>query len=164
MTIRPADIDDLPEIERIYDAARRTMRKIGNHSQWIGGYPQRELLEADIANSELFLIESGDGAAHGVFMFSTRDDETYHHIDGAWLNDEPYGVIHRIASDGTVPGVMAQAIEFARGECPNTRIDTHEDNSIMRHLLEREGFEECGTIICQDGTSRIAYQSRGGSE
>lgn len=157
MTIRRATVEDLPAAERIYDVARQTMRDIGNHSQWAGGYPQRGLLEDDIENGELYLLEDG-GSPCGVFMFSTCDDETYRHIDGAWLNDGPYGVIHRIASDGTVSGVLAKAVAFAKNECDNIRIDTHDDNSIMRHLLAREGFTECGTIICQDGTPRIAYQ------
>ena len=28
----------------------------------------------------------------------------------------------------------------------------------MRHLLEKNGFKECGIIYVEDGTPRIAFQ------
>ena len=38
-----------------------------------------------------------------VFYYAFENDVTYTTIyDGNWLNDAPYGVVHRIASDGTV--------------------------------------------------------------
>ena len=40
----------------------------------------------------------------------------------------------------------------------NIRIDTHEDNRIMQHLLDKYGFAKCGCIYVEDGTPRIAYQ------
>ena len=43
-------------------------------------------------------------------------------------------------------------------KCDNLRIDTHKDNKIMINLIEKAGFERCGTIYVDDGTPRIAYQ------
>lgn len=37
------------------------------------------------------------------------------------------------------------------------RADTHRDNVIMQHILEKNGFIKCGTIVVEDGTPRIAY-------
>ena len=159
MTVRLATLDDYAEIARIYDTARQTMRASGNHAQWINGYPQREVIEHDIERNECYLIEGDDGVPHAVFMFSTAGDSTYDVIeDGAWLDDEPYGVIHRIGSDGVMSGVLPCALDFCTRTISNIRIDTHADNAIMRHVLEKAGFTECGTIYCHDGTPRIAYQ------
>lgn len=79
-------------------------------------------------------------------------------IKGSWLNDEPYGTIHRIASSNTKKGVLKEAIDFATSNKIDIRIDTHRNNTIMQHLLDKYGFIKCGTIYVEDGTARIAYQ------
>lgn len=161
VNIRQATIHDIEDIMRIYDTARRTMRASGNHSQWVDGYPKREMVEDDIARRVSYVMEGDDGVPHGVFMFSVEDDPTYALIeDGTWLDDEPYGVIHRIGSDGQLRGVLGQAVDYCTGVIGNIRIDTHADNAIMHHVLTKRGFERCGTIYCHDGSPRVAYQLR----
>ena len=158
-TVRHATIDDMPQLERIFEAGRQIMRANDNPTQWANGYPQRQLLEEDIARKCLYIIEGADGLPHGAFYFAVEDDPTYHVIeDGAWLNDEPYGVIHRIASDGLEHGIFRTALQFALQHTSNVRIDTHADNKPMQNALAREGFQSCGIIYCIDGTPRVAYQ------
>ena len=77
--------------------------------------------------------------------------------NGAWLNDEPYGAIHRIGSDGEAKGIFAAAINYCKGQIKNLRIDTHEKNQTMRYLLAKHGFKEVGTIYIEDGSPRIAF-------
>ena len=159
MYIRLATIDDIDEIMRIYDTARETMRASGNRSQWVNGYPKREMIEDDIARRVSYVIEGDDGTPHAVFMFSVGQDPTYTLIeDGNWLDDEPYGVVHRIGSDGVIPRVLAKTVDYCLGIVDNIRIDTHADNVIMHHVLAKNGFERCGTIFCHDGSPRVAYQ------
>ena len=91
------------------------------------------------------------------------DDPTYYRIDGAWKNEAPYGVIHRIASDGTEKGIFEAVMEFCKEKMAergirNLRIDTHEDNKTMQHLIEKYGFQRCGIIYLENGSPRIAYQ------
>lgn len=158
MLIRAATPADLDDVMAIYDSARQTMRESGNESQWINGYPSRELIEGDIERGECYVIEGDDGHPHGVFFFAIGNDPTYNIIeDGAWLNDEPYGVIHRIGGDGTLRGVLPAAVEFALQSIGNIRIDTHADNAIMHHVLQKNGFGRCGIIYCEDGSPRVAY-------
>lgn len=158
MSIRRATSADLPAIMRIYDIARQTMRDNGNFAQWVNGYPRRELVEDDIDRGESYVITGNDDKPHAVFMFAIGDDPTYRIIeDGNWLNDEPYGVIHRIGSDGQVKGVMGAATRFALECIADVRIDTHADNAPMQRALTNAGFQRCGTIYCEDGTPRIAY-------
>lgn len=38
------------------------------------------------------------------------------------------------------------------------RIDTHENNKVMQHLIKKNGFQECGIIYVEDGSPRIAYE------
>ena len=99
------------------------------------------------------------GGVYAVFAFIIGDDPTYQVIDGAWLDDAtPYGTLHRLGSDGTHTGVLAEAVAWAWARCPHLRADTHEDNHPMRRCLERAGFAYTGIIRVADGTPRRAYE------
>ena len=157
MYIRKAKLSDLDDILRVYDTARAFMRTTGNPTQWSGGYPARELLEDDINKGQLYVCQSGD-TVNAVFAMIGGIDPTYVVIEnGEWLNDKPYGVIHRIVSDGTQHGVLPFCVEYAKQFFDEIRIDTHNDNKVMQHLLEKNGFARCGIIHLANGDPRIAY-------
>lgn len=158
MAIRKAILQDLDAIMAVYDIARAFMRKNGNTSQWINGYPSRELLTGDIAAGTCY-VEEENGAIHGVFVCISGEDPTYGYIeDGAWLNDRPYAAIHRVGSDGTTPGFLGRCVAYCRTLCPELRMDTHADNHVMQRATEKQGFQRCGRIYVEDGSPRIAYQ------
>lgn len=159
MEIRRAAAAELNAIMALYARGRQFMRRSGNRNQWINGYPSRELVEADIqAGNSYVAVE--DGAVEAVFcFFHGRDVEpSYRQIDGAWLDDGPYGVIHRLASGGRVPGMVRFCSDWCLTQCASLRIDTHADNRPMRRALERCGFSYCGVVVIEDGTERVAYQ------
>ena len=158
--VRLAAEDDLPRILEIYDEARSFMRRNGNMKQWINGYPSRALLEKDIESHSLYVLYDGT-SVYGVYMFRAGHDRTYDSIRGKWLDDSPYGVIHRIASDGTHKGVLKEALAASSQVIKHLRIDTHSDNAVMQNALRREGFSECGIIVCEDGTDRTAFERLG---
>lgn len=139
MTIRLATTADLPAISAIYAFARTQMAKDNNPDQWGKSHPALELLEADIAAKHLYVIEEA-GNIGGVFAFILGEDPTYQQIEGSWLNDQPYGTIHRIAGNGKVKGVFNKALAFCEQLEPNIRIDTHQNNKRMQHLIEKNGF------------------------
>lgn len=159
MKIRKAKPDDLESILRVYEIAREYMRKTGNPDQWGTEHPKKEMLEDDIKKGELFVGENDEGSICFVFAFILGDDPTYSYIEnGNWISDDEYGTIHRIASDGTASGVVKTAVEYCRNIISNIRIDTHEKNKTMQHVVEKIGFVKCGIIYIDDGTPRIAYQ------
>ena len=92
------------------------------------------------------------------FALLPSPEPTYDVIDGAWLTDEPYGVIHRMASCPEVHGIFSTIIDYAASRYAHLRIDTHRDNRIMQHLIEKHGFTYCGIIWLEDGTERLAYE------
>ena len=158
MIIRKAENGDLNSILKVYETAREYMRQNGNPDQWGTDKPQKEMLEDDIAKGQLF-VGDDEGRICFVFAFILGDDPTYSYIEnGNWLSDKPYGTIHRIASDGTVSGVVKSAVDFGREFISNIRIDTHKNNKTMQHVVEKLGFSRCGIIYIEDGTPRIAYQ------
>lgn len=159
MHIRGATPSDLPRIMEAFTHAREYMAREGNATQWADGYPTRDVILADMARGESYVIEHPELGVVGTFCYAEGDDPTYTSIeDGAWLNDSSYGTIHRIASTGACRGILRAALGWAETRQANLRIDTHASNATMLHLLAREGFVRCGTIYCRDGSPRIALQ------
>ena len=155
--IQKANLSQLPRILEIYEQARAFMAQTGNPDQWGTAYPPEAMIRQDIENEKCYVNISGD-SIRAVFYFAVEEDPTYGYIEGAWLNDRPYGVIHRIAVGENGRGVAAECIRFAYECCGNVRIDTHEKNLPMQRCLEKNGFTRCGTIYLEDGDPRIAYQ------
>jgi len=156
--IVPARVEDLDAILYIYECAKQYMNASGNPKQWNGSYPERELLLQDIKKRQLYVYKKA-GEIHAVFVYIIGKDPTYGYIEaGQWLNEEPYGTIHRLASDGEVKGIFKRCVDFCLGKCENLRADTHHDNHTMQHLMEKYGFNRCGIIYLQSGAPRIAYQ------
>ena len=152
---RPEDID---AVMALYDKGRARMRETGNTEQWTNGYPHRYMIEEDVKLGRSYVYEE-DGVLHAVLALIWGEDPTYAEIDGAWISDKtPYGTIHRIAADGELPGLGSWCIRWCLDLCGSIRIDTHEDNVLMRRALEKLGFAHCGNIICDEGTPRCAYQ------
>lgn len=159
MIIRPTELKDLPLVMGIYEYARHFMRANGNATQWVNGYPSEELIRQEIKDNHSFVCIGEQGEILGTFCFILGDDPTYRQIyDGSWLNDEPYGVIHRMATSGQQKGVADACLAWCMEQSDNIRVDTHKDNLVMQHILEKHGFRRCGIIYVRDGTERIAYQ------
>lgn len=156
-----ATLDDLDRILEIFDIAKQYMRDSGNPNQWNGAYPDRETLEKDIDKQQLYVYKQS-GVIHAVFVLLLDKEPTYAYIEGAgWLNEEPYGTIHRIAGDGQVKGIFEKCMTFCKTKVQNIRIDTHHDNHTMQHLAEKYGFVKCGIIYLKNGSPRIAYHYQG---
>lgn len=154
--IRQAQKSDLNRILEIYAFARAFMGETGNPTQWGTAYPPRDMLEEDISLGNLYVVES-DGI-HGVFAYFAEPDPTYASIEaGAWLDDGPYGTIHRVAGDGS-GGIFSAVLSFAIARNPHVRIDTHADNKVMQHVLAKHGFKRTGIIYLENGDPRIAFE------
>lgn len=166
MRIRLATENDLPIVMDIYAQARAFMEEAGNPTQWAGGYPQEELLRDDIARCCLYACETDEANPQIVasFYFAIEPDETYQVINGTWLREGTYGVVHRIATVRGTRGVGSYCLEWAfeqaiqQGASAGIRIDTHKDNVPMRNMLAKRGYAECGVIHIADGSPRIAFQ------
>ena len=148
--IQKANMTQLPRILEIYEKARDFMARSGNPDQWGRAYPPEEMIRQDILDGKSYVNLDGD-RIRAVFYFAVEADPTYGYIEGTWCNDEPYGVIHRIAVDGSGKGVAAECFAFAAQRCDNIRIDTHEKNIPMQRCLAKNGFARCGIIYLEDG-------------
>lgn len=159
MLIRSAHTPDLPAIMTVLEAAKGIMRSDGNKGQWVNGYPSRDVVEADISSGYGFVVVDNERIA-GYFAYIPSPEPTYSYIEGGvWLDDTlPYHVVHRIGSVPEVHGVFRAIMDWCFERERNIRIDTHRDNHIMQHCIQRYGFTYCGIIYLADGAPRLAYQ------
>ena len=156
MYVRKAKTPDYGRIMEIYRIAQDYMINAGNPDQWGHFYPDPELVRNDIAEGVCFVICQEE--IHGVFALIEGPDPTYEYIEeGAWLNDDSYVVIHRIAGDGQAHGIFRCAADYCKNVSSNVRIDTHSNNTTMQRHIRKNGFVKCGIIYVEDGSPRIAY-------
>ncbi len=167
MTFRKAEKKDIDAVMVIVGDARARIGRLGI-DQWQYGYPSRDILIEDEKRERLYVgVENGEILS--IFTLITGGEPTYDKIyEGEWLtNDGKYAAIHRIAvaGDALGKGYGTAALEFAACEAMSEglyslRIDTHEGNTPMRRLLEKNGFRECGIIYLKDGQMRHAYEKK----
>lgn len=157
--VRKANFEDINDIISVINAAKEIMRHSGNLHQWDNGYPSETVIESDIQKNGGFVVENDDKIV-GYFAFLPSPDPTYAKIyEGEWLDDkQPYHIIHRIASYPDVHGIFNCIMDYCFSHDSNIRIDTHRDNKIMQHNLQKHGFTYCGIIYLASGDERLAYQ------
>ncbi len=163
MKVRHPTMQDVGRMREIYAYARKFMAEHGNPNQWgPTNWPPEDLIRRDIRDGDSYVCVDDDGKVIGTFYFiQGRDIEpTYRDItDGAWRDESPYGVVHRIAADGSQKGIGAFCLTWAYEQCGHLRIDTHGDNVVMQGLLKRLGFVHCGTIyVEEDDFPRLAFE------
>ena len=163
-TLRKALPEDLAVCMDILAGGREFQRQQG-FVQWADGYPDSATVEKDLlsGNGRILCV---DGVAAGYFYLGFDGDPSYPLIQGAWHYEGDYAVVHRIAIGSAYRGqglteeafrlIGVQALE--RG-VQILRIDTLRANERMRHVLQKNGFAYCGTVI-QNGGDRMAFDKK----
>lgn len=161
LQIRRTTWGDLDRILALYARARAFMKETGNPTQWSDNWPPEDLIREDIEKGYNLVCEC-DGVIHGVFAYfqGIDIDPTYLKVEGGeWKKEGEYGVVHRLAASGEVKGVSETCLNWAFEQCHHLRVDTHNDNKVMQHILEKMGFEKIGIIYVEkDNSPRIAYE------
>lgn len=159
--IRLATLDDCAKVEILLNQAKAYFKN-NNIDQWQTEYPNVEDIIKDVNDKKGYVYDDGD--VLGYAMIDMNKDANYDYIEGSWLNDDNYGVIHRICvhDDAKGKGIGSKFIEYAQklalsNGIYNLRIDTHDDNKSMQRLISKNGFTKCGIIYVEDKTKRNAY-------
>ena len=122
------------------------------------GYKSINHVGEELCGDHVDVVEE-NGNVVATFMFSLDGEPTYAKIyEGEWLNDAPYGVIHRIAVAEQGRGIIGFCIDECFKHCQNLRIDTHRDNIPMQRALKKFGFSYAGIIHLASGDERLAYE------
>ncbi len=131
--------------------------------QWQGEYPNRQSIVNDIEKEIGYLICDSETVV-GYCCVDFGGESAYDDLIGEWLSYGEYSVLHRLAISGEYRSKgyadsafsMAEKLTKEKGVY-SIKIDTHEDNKTMRHLLEKNGYRYCGKVSYPQG-DRIAFE------
>ena len=158
--------NDIDRVMEIFEDGKEYLRIQGN-GQWQDGYPNRDIFLNDIKNHRLFGILDRDNENIIVAICAiTYYEEDYDHLyEGSWLSNYDYLVIHRTSvkkeyrNMGYGHDLFALFIDTAKQEGYHSlRVDTHEKNTNMRHVIESAGFTYCGRAILKPNKDRVVYE------
>lgn len=162
MEIKIATMADIDVCYDLILQARLFLKECGV-DQWQHDYPNRDNIIADLqAGTGLLLMDGACAAAYACVDFD--GEPAYDGLHGKWLDEKPYAVIHRLTVHNAFKGKGVAKLFFRQIETfvqqrgiDSIRIDTDDDNAIMKHLIESIGYVYCGTIWF-DYSGKIAYQ------
>lgn len=169
MHLAKATTADFDRIVEILQDGRNQLAEQGI-DQWQGEYPNAQHVKEDIEHGYAYLVHSDDDETVGVFTIMPSPDHAYDQLDGQWLiATDAYLTVHRVAihsnhaGHGYASGLFQQMIDYIRNNRPDIksiRIDTHEDNQAMQHLISKSGFSEVGKLhgVYRKNETCIVYE------
>ena len=164
MILTPTKTENIPAIMNLVAQAQSYLAKQGI-DQWQDGYPDEQTIKNDIAQGESYVVYNNESEVIATIVVSFEAEDTYRTIEGQWLTENPYCVMHRMAIRDDYKGrgvtydifrkVEQMAVE--RG-IKSIRLDTHEQNIAMRSISNKLGYRYCGIIYVRGNSPRLAYE------
>ncbi len=159
---RKATLSELPVIWEILQQAI-IRRKADGSNQWQDGYPNPDVVRKDIEQHTGFVMTDSDTII-GYAAVLINDEPAYQDIEGKWLTNGDFVVVHRVAVTDKYIGkglakIMLEFIEsYARSKnIFSIKADTNFDNIAMMKTFEKTGYVYCGEVFFR-GSARKAYE------
>lgn len=161
-TFREAHESDITEIWEILEQAI-LRRKADGSKQWQDGYPNREVVIRDIEKGEGYVLIR-DGTIVGYTAVIINYEPAYDAIEGNWLTNDDFVVVHRVAvsekhlGKGLSKVLLGFVEQFALNRnIHSIKADTNFDNPAMMKVFENLGYVYCGQVYFR-GNARRAYE------
>lgn len=162
MTLRKAEQAELPAIWAIIQFAIE-QRRLDGSKQWQDGYPNPATLQDDLDKGVAYILEAdGELLLYAAVLF--EPEPAYEAIEGQWLTNGPYMVMHRIAASPNAKGrgIATEFFRMAEDLCrsrgiPSIKVDTNFDNAPMLRIMDKLGYSYCGEVYFR-GSARRAYE------
>lgn len=159
---RKAELSEITPIWVILkDAIAR--RKQDGSSQWQDGYPNPEVIQKDIEKGHGFILVSGKTII-GYCAILINDEPAYEAIEGTWLTNDDFVVVHRVAiassylGKGLAKMILKHIENFAvDNSIYSVKADTNFDNLAMIKIFKNSGYTYCGEVYFR-GSARKAYE------
>ena len=156
---------ELSEIAPIWEILQQAIirRKEDGSKQWQDGYPNPEVVQKDIEQGEGFVLVNGETII-GYSAVLINYEPAYAEIEGNWLTNDDFVVIHRVAisekylGKGFAKIIIKNIEDFAlSNNIYSIKADTNFDNTAMIKIFENSGYTYCGEVYFR-GSSRKAYE------
>jgi len=164
LLLRKAAISEIPAIWEILQDAIEQRRKDGS-TQWQDGYPNELSIEKDIENGHGYVFTENESIlAYAAIIFDK--EPAYENIEGNWLTDGDYTVVHRVAVSKLAKGkgIATKLFESIEGlslenNIYSIKVDTNFDNTPMLKILDRLKYTYCGEVFFR-GSARKAFEKK----
>ncbi|HJS01187.1 MAG TPA: GNAT family N-acetyltransferase [Flavobacterium sp.] len=138
-------------------------RQLDGSQQWQDGYPNVDVVKNDIQKEAAYVLTENNvivGYASIVF----NDEPAYNQLDGKWLSNSDFVVLHRLAiSENHLGKGLAKKILLFTEELAlennifSIKVDTNFDNNAMLHIFEKLNYVYCGEVEFR-GSKRKAFE------
>ncbi len=159
---RKAVTTDIDYIWNILQDAILKRKKEGSN-QWQDGYPNLETIENDI-NKEVGFVLTQENEIIGYCAALINDEPQYEKIEGNWLTNNDFIVVHRIAiaqnhlGKGLSKIILKNVEQYALNQSiTSIKVDTNFDNIAMLKIFEQLGYSYCGQVYFRN-SARRAYE------
>lgn len=159
---RKAIKDDQERIWNIIETAIGRRKEEGS-TQWQDGYPNPEVIKADIDKNSGYVLTAGDTVV-GYCAILINDEPEYANLKGNWLSDDDFVLYHRVAvseeylGQGLAQKMLKHVEDFARANnIRSIKADTNFDNIGMLRIFEKLGYTHCGEVTFR-GSARMAFE------
>ncbi len=160
---RQATLSDFNGAWTALDNARNMMISIGR-KQWSASYPSQEILLCDIREGHGYVLVSGEEVL-AYAAVALNGEPLYDDLDGHWLSESDYMVVHRLAvntshrGEGLSKRYFAEVENWAKSIGVNSiKVDTNHDNVEMLNMLPKIGYVYCGEVDYGVKGKRMAYE------
>lgn len=161
-SFKEAHLSDAEQIWAILQEAIRRRKEDGS-KQWQDGYPNLQVVMNDIERGAGYVLTEQDRII-GYCAAFINDEPEYAKIEGRWLSDDDFVVVHRVAvaESHLGKGLAKRMFEFVeelavRNKIFSIKVDTNFDNPAMIKSFERMGYVYCGQVYFR-GSARRAYE------
>ncbi|MFV8393172.1 GNAT family N-acetyltransferase [Flavobacterium sp. LB2P6] len=159
---RKAELSEIAPIWKILQQAILRRKEDGS-TQWQDGYPNPDVVQKDIEKGEGFVLVDGETII-GYSAVLINDEPAYETIEGKWLTNGDFVVLHRVAisekylGKGLAKMILKYIEEFAvSNNIYSVKADTNFDNIAMMKIFESSGYTYCGEVYFR-GSPRKAYE------
>ena len=156
---------EISEASLIWEILQQAIlrRKEDGSNQWQDGYPNPEVVQKDIEKGIGYVLTEGETII-GYCALIINDEPAYATIEGKWLTNDDFIVIHRIAisemylGKGLTKIILRNIEDFAlNNNVFSIKADTNFDNFAMLKIFEKSGYTFCGEVYFR-GSPRKAFE------
>lgn len=162
MELRQATFSEIQQIWIIIQQAIER-RRLDGSKQWQDGYPNEKSILHDIENNYGYVLVIEEIiVAYAAIIFDV--EPAYTNIEGKWLTNNDYVVVHRVAvsDDFKGKGMATQLFTMIenlaiKNNIFSIKVDTNFDNIPMLKIVEKLGYSYCGEVYFR-GSARKAFE------
>ncbi|ANH82467.1 GCN5 family acetyltransferase [Niabella ginsenosidivorans] len=165
LTLRKATTADANHVWQLLQQAIEKRKQEGS-DQWQDGYPNPTVIARDIEKGYSFVCADETGNIVACIALIFDGEPAYEALEGKWLTERPYAVIHRLAvsREKAIKGLGTRVMTAVEDLCRQQGIfsikaDTNFDNTGMLRVFEKLRYTYCGEVYFR-GSARRAYEKK----